>query len=375
MKRDYRDNKLMHTVLQAEKKRIDDAQAVREAANQNVGAFSPDLAFEKVVNNYRFAKQLMGDTLLRQLTGYDSSTIERNINIPEFQREMKDQIKQNVDELRDEGILDKEYEVTDEGYRLATLNLIQEELDDMQGAGHRGEKQVPKRGFRGDVKGYKKYEKGQPYREISPRRTVRLATRRGRRNIQREDLVAESRETQGSLEVVYLVDTSGSMKGNKIRMAKKAGVALAHRAQQNGDDIGAVLFSNKVHTTIPVGSDLFDITEKLVKIRGSGETDLGIAIEEGLNLFTSTAAQKHIILLSDALQTRGSDPERTVLTEAVKARAMDASISVLGIGLDEEGTRLAQSIVDKSNGKLYAVSDAESLNEVVIQDYASIRKP
>lgn len=371
LKRDFREQKLMHTVLQADKDGIDHGKTVREAANHNVGAFSPDLAFSKIVNNYREAERLMGDTLIRELTGYDSDYIERNKNIPEFQRELRDQIKQNVDELKDANVVDDDYQVSAEGERVAAFDLIVEELNELAGSGWLGDKNSDQTFHTGDVKGYTRYSRSQPYKDISTRRTIKLAARRGRDSIRPADLRLRRRRSEGGADIIFCVDVSGSMTGDKLSAAKKAAIALTQRAAHDGDDVGVVFFANAVRTVAPLGSDLERVAQELVGVKPGGETDLGKGIEKALEMLGSSEGDQHVFLLTDALQTKGEHPEREVFPAIEEAVGRSVSITVLGLDLDENGRRLAESIVDKSHGSMYFVDHAENTDRLVIDAYES----
>ncbi len=361
----------MHTVIQADSDGIDHGRTVREAANHNVGAFTPDMAFNKIVNNYREAERLMGDTLIRELTGYDTDYIERNANIPEFQRELKDQIKQNVDELQRENIVDDNYNVTPQGNSLAAYHLILEELDELEGEGWIGDKESQQRFHTGDVQGFKRYTSSQPYRDISTRRTLKVAARRARDSIKPADLRLQNRRSEGNAEIIFCVDVSGSMTGAKLSAAKKAAVALSYKASVSNDDVGVVFFANGVRSIAPLGSDLDRVAEELVGVKPGGETDLGRGLEQALSMLGSSSGDQHIFLLTDALQTKGEVPERAVLPVVEQATRRSVDITVLGLNLDENGVRLAETIVDRSDGDLYRVENAEDTDRVVIEAYES----
>jgi magnesium chelatase subunit I len=368
MKRDFREQKLMHTVLQADKDTIENGKQVREAANQNVGAFTPEMAFEKIVNNYREAERLMGDTMLRELTGYDSDYIERNVNIPEFQRELRQRIKQNVDELRSQDVVGEDGQVTPKGYDLAALNLIEEELDDLDGSGWLGDKRSDERFHTGETKGYKRYTSSQPYRDVSTRRTIKVAARRGQQTIRPQDLRLKNRRAEGGVELVFCVDVSGSMTGSKIDAAKRAGVGLAYQAETSNDDVGMVFFANDVEGAAPIGSDVVTVARSLVEVSPQGETDLSVGLSAALSLFSSSSQRdQHILLLTDALQTKGETPDDAVIPAVERARSQGVGVSVLGVDLDENGRRLAESIVDVADGTLYFVGKDENTDRVAIE--------
>jgi len=180
------------------------------------------------------------------------------------------------------------------------------------------------------------------------------------------------REARQQVNIVYAVDTSGSMKGEKLRLAKRAGVALAHKAIRDQNKVGLVVFESDVAQEIPLTKDFFTFVQPLALSSPGKETDIALAIVAGTKLLHGAKGIKHIVLLTDGLHTTSNDPEKVVLEQVALASSQDISISVVGINLDDLGRSLAQSIVDVSKGKLHTVLDAKEIGGVIIADYRSL---
>src|SRR3989338_3735856 len=109
------EDKLMHSVMENDQSIIDKAKIIKDSINQSLFSFTPDLMFEKLVKNYKIAKQLYGEKLIHEMTGYDEKYVEKNIQIPEFQREIKKKIDEKIEDLRDKGFIAKHGEITEKG--------------------------------------------------------------------------------------------------------------------------------------------------------------------------------------------------------------------------------------------------------------------
>jgi len=83
------EDKLMKSVLQNEKSSIEHGQLINEGINQGLHAFSPDLMFSQISKNFQLAKNLYGEKLLKLLTSYSPDFIKKNLNLPEFQRDLR----------------------------------------------------------------------------------------------------------------------------------------------------------------------------------------------------------------------------------------------------------------------------------------------
>src|SRR3989338_5441663 len=136
----------MPSVLENNKKAIDEGKLISDAINQGMGSFTPDVMFEQLVKNYTIAKQIYGESLIRLVSGYEPDYIKKNTGIPEFQKELKEKIQQKIQELREEGFLLKDNSLSEKGIELASLVLYFEELDKIVSKGVIGEK-VNKKNF------------------------------------------------------------------------------------------------------------------------------------------------------------------------------------------------------------------------------------
>ena len=339
--------------------------------NNGISSFQPDMMFEKMVNDFKTAKNIFGETILRQLTGYNPDYIERNIKVPEFRRELSDRMKKNLDELKDQGVLGRDFEITDKGLQIASLVMYTEELDHLIPKGLFGERIHKKKSIYGEHEDFKTFNKSDRYRDIALKRSLKTAIRRGHRTLKFEDLKAFQRQSKGQLEIIYGLDASGSMKGKKIETAKKAGIALAFRAIENRDKVGLIVFGEEVKESVYPCVDFHRILEEITKVKPSKETDMVSVIRKSIEMFSKGTATKHLVLLTDALQTIGTKDE--VVDISSMARAAGITISIVGIKLDKEGIELAKKITELSNGKLYTVSALENIDKIILQDYYDLR--
>ena len=72
------------------------------------------------------------------------------------------------------------------------------------------------------------------------------------------------------------------------------------------------------------------------------------------------------------MPTAGRNPEKETLEAVSEARNSDITISIVGIGLDKEGKKLAEKIVEQGNGKLYMAKSLEQLDILVLEDYYNL---
>jgi aspartate aminotransferase-like enzyme len=105
----------------------------------------------------------------------------------------------------------------------------------------------------------------------------------------------------------------------------------------------------------------------VVATKGYDDIITAAMVEEALLMFPSDNVTKHLMLLTDAMPTVGSENE--TIQEAAKASDFGITISLIGIGLDKEGKRIAEKIVDAGGGKLYTCKEDEEIDRIVLEDY------
>lgn len=365
---DLTNEKLMHSVLENDREKIEKGKIISEAINLGLSSFSPDLIFEKLVKDYSIAKNIFGEKIIRQITGYDPSYVEKNIRIPEFRKELMKGIKKNIDSMKEEKLLDKENSFTGKAVHLASLTLYFEEIDKLAPKGILGEKLSKKSdryGMRQDVRQFKKDR----YRDIAIKSSLKNAIRRGHKSLEIQDLKTYERQAKGQSYIIYVLDASGSMRGEKIEQCKKAGIALAFKAIDEKDKVGLIAFGSDVKTEIMPTSDFMLLLEEITKIRASQETNIAVTLEKAIHMFPNEEITKHVILLTDALPTMGEEPYKTTIESASSAKNQGITISLIGINLDKKGKELAEKIVEIGQGRLYIIKSLKDIDSIVLEDY------
>ncbi len=90
--------------------------------------------------------------------------------------------------------------------------------------------------------------------------------------------MSSEREKTSTTSIIYALDASSSMKGEKIEMSKKAGVALAYNAIKNKDKVGLVVFGSEIKEEITPTEDFNYLLNKITTIRATKQTDSSPAV-------------------------------------------------------------------------------------------------
>jgi len=366
------EDKLMKSVLQNEKSSIEHGQLINEGINQGLHAFSPDLMFSQITKNFQLAKNLYGEKLLKLLTSYSPDFIKKNLNLPEFQRDLRIKIEERIKDLQYEEFLGKDGEINEKGMTLASLVLYTEELDHILPKGILGRKMHKKASHYGDKGETRNYRKGDRYKDFALKSSLKRAIRRGHKEITKNDLRVFERQSKGAVYIIYGLDASGSMKGEKLETAKKAGIALAHKATSEKDKVGLIVFGSDVKESVVPTQDFMELLKKITAIRAQKETNFTAMIEKAIELFPKVNATKHLVVLTDALPTVGDEPEKETLKHIAIAKNVGITVSLIGINLDKKGAALAKKITEIGDGRLYQVKRLEDMDRIILEDYYSV---
>ncbi len=366
------ENKLMKSVLENDKETIEKGKLISDSINQGLSSFTPDLIYQQLVKNYSIAEHIFGPSLLKLATGYNPDYIKKNINIPEFQKELRFRLQKNIERLKEDGLLGKDNEITDKGIELASLVMYFEELDKLVPKGILGEKIHKRASVYGAKEDTRIYKKSDRYKDLAIKKSAKLAIRRGHKKLEEKDLKVYERQSRGQSYIIYALDASGSMKGAKIDACKRAGIALAYKAIDERDKVGLIVFGSEIKTIVKPTQDFSYLLKNIAAARASMETDIVATLRKAIELFPNDNITKHLILITDALPTVGEEPEKDTLREVSIARNKGITISLIGINLNEKGKKLAEKIVELGQGKLYIIKDVENVDSVVLEDYYGV---
>lgn len=367
------DKKLMHSILHS-KEKVKQGKLIKEAINQGLNSFIPDTIFQNLVKNYSQAKRLYGKTLLSLVTGYKEEYLERNIKIPEFQKKLKQDIKNKISSLKQNNLLDNNYQINTHGLELASLSLYMEELKNLESKGLSEQETSKRKAHYGSKSNTIPYKKGHRYKNLALKKSIKKAARRQHKNLHIQDLETFQRKAKQQINIIYAFDCSGSMKGQKIDTSKKAGIALAYKAIDQKDKVGLITFSDKVINSLKPSEDFSQLLKTITQTRATKQTNIVNPIKKAIELFPSKNTTNHLILLTDALPTMGEKPEEDTLEAVSQAKANEITISLIGINLNPKGKELAEKIVQIGSGKLYTVKNLQEIDKIILQDYYSLEE-
>ena len=176
-------------------------------------------------------------------------------------------------------------------------------------------------------------------------------------------------------ELVILFDVSQSMEMNDPERMAADGIIQLLGSLTSDYKAGIIVFNSEIIYEAPLPLFGEDSAKKLRSIKYAGYTNTGIALAKGLSMFSNTASERIIILITDgeiSMPTKGeTDVSKRLFEESLKSAAeSDVVIHTIGIGKEFWGYDTSITVASETTGgRLYEIESAHMLFDV-IQDIA-----
>jgi len=185
------------------------------------------------------------------------------------------------------------------------------------------------------------------------------------------EMVQKEEKRDPSTSLVLIIDTSGSMGGNRVQLAKQVS-RLAIRRLLPHDKVGIVEFYGAKRWAVPLqpASNSIEIERALNRLDAGGGTVILPAIEEAYyGLQNVRTRYKHVLILTDGGVESGA-------FEPLLRRMADDGINVstVLIGPDAHSEFLV-NLANWGQGRFYSVPDRFNLPEILLKQPASAKLP
>lgn len=180
-----------------------------------------------------------------------------------------------------------------------------------------------------------------------------------------------------SKDVVFVVDTSGSMQGQKIEETKRA-IKYVLNALSPDDRVGIIQFNTDVDYFKP---HLLAMTEENKRaannfvddLEARGGTNINDGLQTGCRLLSEASERPaYLILMTDGEPTVGETDEAKILKNVAPKR--EVRIFDFGVGYDIN-TRFLNKLADAHHGTSQYVEPSENLEIAVANFYQKIKSP
>jgi Ca-activated chloride channel homolog len=178
--------------------------------------------------------------------------------------------------------------------------------------------------------------------------------------------------------VVFVVDRSGSMSGEKIEQAKGAAKFVLNNLH-DGDLFNVIAFDSEVESWKPELQKLNDETRKaalgfIEGIYAGGSTNIDGALRAALTPLHDASRQSLVLFLTDGLPTDGEQNEAKIIENAKQYNKAHARIFTFGVGYDLN-SRLLDKLARENSGDSEYVRPNENIESRVSALYNRISAP
>ncbi len=179
-------------------------------------------------------------------------------------------------------------------------------------------------------------------------------------------------------DLVLVLDTSGSMQGEKIVQAREAAEFIL--ANLGADDrFGVITFSDKIvplteGLTSATAGNVADAISQVRAVYADGWTDIHGALTTAMKWFSPGERPKYVLFVTDGLPTRGPTDMGTIVRDVSAANAADARLFAFGVGYDVN-THLLDLLVQENRGSTTYVVPGENLEGALSSFYRRISAP
>jgi Ca-activated chloride channel family protein len=189
---------------------------------------------------------------------------------------------------------------------------------------------------------------------------------------------AETGEKVINKDLVFVLDSSGSMSGKKIRQAREAArFVVGHLDKKDrfsviDFDDGASLFSPEL---VPASAENRDRALKFIdSVEDSGGTNINEALLKALDLMPKGERPAYVLFLTDGLPTVGVTAIADILKNVNAANTARARLFVFGVG-DDVNTELLDRLSTENRGTSVYLGANEDLEVAVSGFYEKISSP
>ena len=192
--------------------------------------------------------------------------------------------------------------------------------------------------------------------------------------LQADDLAAGDSPEARNVDMVIVLDRSGSMQGRKLKDARRAVLKLLSNLSAK-DRFAMVTYSDRVQIAFGLVHVTEDNRAHLVSavnsVRAGGGTNLGAGLQAGINMLRTPYRSNNaarVILISDGLANKGIIDPESLAGIASSAVESEFAVSTVGVGVDFN-EQLMTAIADRGTGNYYYLENPAAFAEVFQKEF------
>ena len=179
--------------------------------------------------------------------------------------------------------------------------------------------------------------------------------------------------TRDPINVAFVVDRSGSMGGEKIRLARDA-VVQALRMLRPSDRFAVVMYDNEIQVVVPstaaAAEAIRNAVDQVQRIEARGNTDLSGGWLKGCEEIAGRLQDSQVsrcLLLTDGLANQGITDRDELVRHAGELRTRGITTTTIGLGADFD-ERLLEAMAHAGGGHFYFIEQAVQIADCLTSE-------
>jgi Ca-activated chloride channel family protein len=188
--------------------------------------------------------------------------------------------------------------------------------------------------------------------------------------IKAREVLEDSRKP---MNLVFVIDKSGSMAGERMELVKKSLELLVDQMRQD-DTLGIVTFDSGGHIVLEPTSakQRWKLREAIRNLTTGGSTNAAEGLELGYQMMATCFSQDRInrlVLASDGVANTGeTDQERILQTVRAQAEA-EVDLTTLGVGMGNHNDVFLEQLANKGDGSCHYIDDYAEAKRVLVEQF------
>lgn len=192
------------------------------------------------------------------------------------------------------------------------------------------------------------------------------------------DHLARERGVRRPTDLVIVLDSSGSMSGEKMEYAR---AAVMHLISELGADdrFALVTYADAARIAVPLAikgrDDSGSWAAAVAAVQPEGSTNMSSGLDAAFALIADSrqgGRVPHVILISDGLANAGDPTPEGLMRRARQAAIGEYMLSSVGVGADFN-EYLMTAIADSGSGNYHYLRDTRALGEVFAREFDAAR--